>query len=180
VKQKKRERKLTFIIHFSINLTSTSMGNNNTTINITFDRTQPTIYYAGDIISGQVHFTVPERTNKIDDIYLTVTGDIGFTTMRTARIQNGQIERITDQHDIRIFGEKVLLSQAMSDRRASGRIKDMTMLEAGQYKYPFSIRLPDILPPTIHPKEYPFVRYELQVKIILKKKFFLFSFFYFK
>lgn len=156
--------------------TSTNMGNNNSMINIIFDRTQPTIYYTGDIISGQVQFTVPERTNKIDDIYLTVTGDVGFTTMRTTRMPNGQIERITDRNDIRIFGEKVLLGQAMSiqSERANSRINETTTLEPGHYTYPFSVRLPDILPPTIHPQDYPFVRYELQVEIILKRNFYFY------
>jgi hypothetical protein len=146
------------------------MGNNNSMFNITFDRTQPTIYYAGEIISGQVQFTVQERTGKIDDIYLTITGDVGYTTIRTTRIQNGQTDRVTDHHDIRIFGEKVLFGQAISTQQSNGRINDVKILEPGQYAYPFSVRLPDILPPTIHPKDYPFVRYELQVEIIFKKK----------
>jgi len=142
------------------------MGNSNSIVNITFDRIQPTIYYAGEIISGQVQFTIPERTSKIDDIYLTITGDVGYTTIRTARIQNGQTERVTDRHDIRIFGEKVLLGQVISNQRSNGTINEIKILEPGQYAYPFSVRLPDILPPTIHPKDYPFVRYELQVEII--------------
>jgi len=146
------------------------MGNSNSIVNITFDRIQPTIYYAGEIISGQVQFTIPERTSKIDDIYLTITGDVGYTTIRTARIQNGQTERVTDRHDIRIFGEKVLLGQVISNQRSNGTINEMKILEPGHYAYPFSVRLPDILPPTIHPKDYPFVRYELQVEIIFKKK----------
>jgi hypothetical protein len=144
------------------------MGNSNTLINITFDRTQPTIYYAGETISGQVHFTVPERTTAVDYIFLTVTGIVGYTTTRTARIQNGFTQRITDHHDIKIFGEKVLLGHAFSSQQqgTNSRTNDTKILEQGQYAYPFSVRLPDILPPTLHPKDYPFVRYELQVKII--------------
>jgi hypothetical protein len=144
------------------------MGNNSSLFNITFDRTQPTIYYCGDTISGRVQFTVSERTNSIDDMYLTVTGDIGYTTMRRRRIQNGQTELITDRHDIRIFGEKISLNLAKSvqQERTSNGINEITILEPGQYTYPFSVRLPDNLPPTLHPKDYPFVRYELQVEII--------------
>jgi len=163
------------------------MGNSNSLIDITFDRTQPTIYYTGDIVSGQVHFTVPERTGEIDDIYLTVTGTVGYTTVRTRRVQNGQTERVTERNDIRIFGEKIMLGQVMSTQReqASAGIKDMTTLQPGQYTYPFSVRLPDVLPPTIHPTDYPFVRYELQVEILfkknVKKNFLYFLFFiYFK
>ena len=53
---------------------------------------------------------------------------------------------------------------------------DMTTLEPGQYKYPFSIRLPEVLPPTLHPEDYPFVRYELQVDLIIKKRIFYLNF----
>ncbi len=129
---------------------------------VTFDQAQPTIYYTGDIISGKVQFTIQEGTNKLEELYLTITGDVGYTTMRTARMQNGQMDRITDRHDIRIYGEKILLGQTTQQNG----INNMTNIGPGQYTYPFSIRLPDVLPPTIHPQDYPFVRYELQVDII--------------
>jgi sporulation-control protein spo0M len=135
------------------------MGSNNSVINITFDRTQSTIYYAGGVISGHVQITGSERLDTIDDIYLTVTGDIGYTTTRTTRMQNGQTDRKTDRHDIRIYGERVLVDEIVT-------------LEPGRYMCPFSIRLPNVLPPTIHPIDYPFVRYELQVKIIHKNFFY--------
>ncbi|CAF1502246.1 unnamed protein product, partial [Rotaria sordida] len=51
-----------------------------------------------------------------------------------------------------------------------GRINDRTTFEPGQYTHPFSIRLPDNLPPTIHPLDYPFVRYELQ--LLIEKKWY--------
>ncbi|CAF0780281.1 unnamed protein product [Rotaria sp. Silwood1] len=148
------------------------MGNNNSTINITFDRPQPTIYYGGDIISGQIKFTVTERTDKIHDIYLTITGDVGYTTTRTTRMQNGQTERIVDHHDIRILGEKLVIRQAISTQQeqVDGRINEQTTFEPGQYMHPFSIRLPDTLPPTLHPIDYPFVRYELQ--LLIEKKWY--------
>lgn len=141
------------------------MGNNNSVIDITFDRTQPAIYYTGETLSGQAHFTILERTKAINDIYLTITGDVGFVTIRTARMQNGQTDRVTDRHDIRIFGEKILFNQTMSTRRSHSTMNDATTLAPGRYTYPFSVRLPDILPPTIHPQDYPYVRYELQVKM---------------
>jgi hypothetical protein len=159
------------------------MGNNNSLIMVMFDRTQPTIYFAGDTISGQVEFTITERTTKIDEICLTVTGDVGYTTMRTARIQNGQTERITDCHEIRIFGQKVILGRPVSRQQHNGQasvgFNDMetAILEPGQYKYPFAIRLPDVLPPTIHPEDYPFVRYQLQVDMKRKKNIFYFFFY---
>ncbi|CAF0788266.1 unnamed protein product [Rotaria sordida] len=148
------------------------MGNNNSTISIVLDRPQPTIYYSGDIVSGQAKFTISERTDKIDDIYLIIAGDVGYTTIRTTRMQNGQTKRITNHHDVRFFGEKVVIGQIISTQQehASGRINDRTTFEPGQYTHPFSIRLPDNLPPTIHPLDYPFVRYELQ--LLIEKKWY--------
>lgn len=136
------------------------MGNGNSFINVTLDRPQPAIYFAGDILSGQVQFNLVERTRKIDEIYLSLIGDIGYTTTRTVRMQNGQMERKTDCHNVRILGQKFLLGRPMINDVHSN---DATTLEPGQYKYPFSIRLPEDLPPTLHPEDYPFVRYQLQV-----------------
>ena len=144
------------------------MGNSNATINVTFDRSQPAIYYAGDTISGKVHCAISERTTTVEYIYLTVTGDVGHTTTHVTRMQSGVTKRTTNQHDIRILGEKIILGHAYTAEQ-QGRDRgatDTTILEPGRYVYPFSVRLPDILPPAIHPNDYPFVRYELQVKII--------------
>jgi sporulation-control protein spo0M len=141
------------------------MGNGSSLINVTLDQTQPGIYFSGDIISGQVHFNITERTKKIDEIYLSLTGDIGYTTTRTVRMQNGQMERKVDCHDVRILGQKFLLGRPMINEHTNREISstDSTTLEPGQYKYPFSIRLPEDLPPTLHPEDYPYVRYQLQV-----------------
>lgn len=137
------------------------MGNANSLINVTLDRPQPAIYFAGEILSGQVQFNLVERTRKIDEIYLSLIGDIGYTTTRTVRIQNGQMERKTDYHNVRILGQKFLLGRPIGNEASSNEV---TTLEPGQYKYPFSIRLPEDLPPTLHPEDYPFVRYQLQVR----------------
>jgi hypothetical protein len=144
------------------------MGNANSLVNLTF---------AGDIISGQVHFNITERTKKTDDIYLLLTGDIGYTTQRTVRIQNGQVERKTDCHNVRILGQKFLLGHPINEQTNKEiNTNDITTLEPGQYKYPFSIRLPEDLPPTLHPEDYPFIRYSLQVCKNLSKTKIFFSF----
>ena len=141
------------------------MGNANSLITVTLDQAQPAIYIAGDILSGQVHFNITERTKKIDEVYLSLTGDIGYTTTRTVRMQNGQMERKIDSHNIRILGQKFLLGRPIINEQTNRDLNsnEITTLEPGQYKYPFSIRLPEDLPPTLHPEDYPFVRYQLQV-----------------
>jgi hypothetical protein len=146
-------------------LTVNFMGNTNSSISVTLDQAQPAICFAGDILSGQVHFNITERTKKINEIYLSLTGDIGYTTIHTMRMQNGLTERTTDYHDVRILGQKFLLSHPMKNEQTTKEMdsNEITILEPGQYKYPFSIRLPEYLPPTLHPEEYPFVRYQIQV-----------------
>lgn len=141
------------------------MGNANSLITVTLDQNQSAIYYAGDIVSGHVNFNITERTKKIDEIFLSLTGDIGYTTTRTVRIQNGQMERKTDCHNVRILGQKFLLGRPIMPEHGNREMSstDCNTLEPGQYKYPFSIRLPEDLPPTLHPEDYPFVRYQLQV-----------------
>lgn len=132
------------------------------------------IYHTGDIISGQVLFNIPEPTDKIDEIYVSLTGDVGYTTTRTVRLQNGQIERKTDQFDIRILGQRFLLDRPIfvnqSGAAVSAQPADRSVLRPGQYKYPFSMRIPDHLPPTLHPEDYPYVRYQIQV--LIEKKWY--------
>jgi len=141
------------------------MGNANSLITVTLDQNQSAIYYAGDIVSGHVNFNITERTKQIDEIFLSLTGDIGYTTTRTVRIQNGQMERKTDCHNVRILGQKFLLGRPIMSEHGNREMSSMdsSTLEPGLYKYPFSIRLPEDLPPTLHPEDYPFVRYQLQV-----------------
>ena len=147
------------------------MGNTSSPISIVFDRAQPSIYFAGETITGQVLFMVSKPTARIDEIFLRISGDVGYTTTRTARIQNGQTERITDCHDVRILSQRITLGVPIAlqqcNMRPSNGNKSSTaeMIEPGEYKYPFSFRLPDVLPPTLHPENYPFVRYHLQVGV---------------
>lgn len=141
------------------------MGNANSFIHVILDRTQPAIYFAGEVLSGQVQFNIAERAKKIDEIYLSLVGDIGYTTTRTIRMQNGQMERKTDCHNVRILGQKFLLGRPMINEQTNREMSsnESATLEPGLYKYPFSIRLPEDLPPTLHPEDYPFVRYQIQV-----------------
>lgn len=143
------------------------MGNGNSLINVTFDQLQPAIYYTGDILSGRVHFNIPEPTRDIDEVFISLTGDVGYTTTRSVRMQNGQIERKTDQFDIKILGQRFLLGRPLSNNPSGQAVAQRGhsgMLQPGQYVYPFSIRLPDYLPPTLHPEDYPYVRYQIQVR----------------
>lgn len=144
------------------------MGNNSTSINIVLDRAQPTVYYTAEVISGQVQFTLSESIPTTDNIHLVLKGTVGYTTIHRHRMQNGLSNQVTNRHDICILRQKVRFGQLISagHQRVTSGLNDMTSFEPGQYTYPFSIRLPDLLPPTLHPSEYPFVRYQLEVKYL--------------
>lgn len=145
------------------------MGNNRSSIQINLDRPQPATYYAGELLSGQVQLVLGERISGLRYIYLHLTGDVAFTRTRTARIMNGQTERISDSYEVRILNQKIILNSSV--QRGQHQNYDLPELSRhdsgsmgpGQYQYSFSIRLPDVLPPTLHPEECPFVRYKLQV-----------------
>ena len=147
------------------------MGNNSASINIVLDRAQPTVYYTAEVISGEVQFTVSESIPTTDNIHLVLKGTVGYTTIHRHRMQNGQANQVTNRHDICILRQKVRFGQMISagHQRMKSGFGDMTSFEPGQYTYPFSILLPDLLPPTLHPNEYPFVRYQLEVKYLRMK-----------
>lgn len=144
------------------------MGNGNSLISLSFDSASNGIYHSGDVVSGQVHFQLRESTGTIEEVFLLLTGEIGFTTTRTVRMQNGQIERKVDQHDVKILSQRFLLGRPMMNNQLIPA--NIQTLQPGEYTYPFSIRLPDDLPPTVHPEDYPFVRYQLQ--ILIEKKWY--------
>lgn len=144
------------------------MGNGNSLINLSFDPQASGIYHAGDLVSGQVHFQLREAASPIEEVFLSLTGDVGYTTTRTVRMQNGQIERKVDHHDVRILSQRFLLGRPMMNNQLIPN--HVKTLQPGQYTYPFAIRLPDNLPPTVHPEDYPYVRYQLQ--ILIEKKWY--------
>ena len=145
------------------------MGNSQSSVNIILDRSQPSIYYTGELVKGLVQVVLSERTEDLNCIYLTLTGDAAYTRTRETRIMNGQKENFIDRYDVRLLNKKVVLSSPIRiaqgddffgnepNNGANGAIGP------GKYHFPFSIRLPDVLPPTLHPEDCPYVRYALEV-----------------
>ena len=147
------------------------MGNGNSLISLSFDSASAGstgVYHCGDVVSGRVHFQLRETADTIDDVFLSLTGDIGYTTTRTVRMQNGQIERKVDQHEVKILCQRFQLGRPMLNNQLVPT--NVRTLQPGEYTYPFNIRLPENLPPTLHPEDYPFVRYHLQ--ILIEKKWY--------
>ena len=56
------------------------MGNSNSsTITINLDRTN-LFYFTGETVSGTVDLNITEEKVEADEIYIQLTGEIGYTT----------------------------------------------------------------------------------------------------
>ncbi len=72
------------------------MGNgNSSTITINLDRNN-LFYFTDETVSGTVEFDV-KGTVEADEIYMQLTGDIGYTTDRTIQDTN---DNISTQHKL--------------------------------------------------------------------------------
>jgi hypothetical protein len=129
------------------------MGNNKSSgISIILDRID-SFYFTGETVSGITRFNITEKHVKADEIYVELTGEIGYTTTRT--VSNGRhTSTRTEYHHISFYSAKAVFEQYRA------------FYDPGQYSWPFEIPLADYLPPTINqPNLYPHVRYTLKVVI---------------
>jgi hypothetical protein len=148
------------------------MGNSNSsTITINPDRSN-LFYFAGEIVSGTAVLNVTEGHVETDEIYIQMTGEIGYTTQKqVVRNSNGTIttgafrnstDRVTTEteyHHIPFYSAKAIFAQPKPGQK-------QVVYSQGQYSWPFQIPITDHLPPTINqPESYPHVRYYLQVVI---------------
>ena len=153
------------------------MGNSQNSVNIILDRPQPSIFYTGEFVSGRVQVVLSERTEGLNSVYLTLFGDAAFNRTRVGRIMNGQNETFTDRYDVRILNKGIVLKSPIrmstNDQFFGPDVNNDSngAIGPGHYQFPFSIRLPDVLPPTLHPEECPFVRYALEVSQKFDKHF---------
>jgi hypothetical protein len=134
------------------------MGNcNSSTITINLDRNN-LFYFTNETVSGTVEFDV-KGTVETDEIYMQLTGDIGYTTDRTIQDTNDNILTQTDYHNVPFYSCKAVFAQP------KGEQKEVVYTE-GKYSWPFQIPLSHHLPPTINRYQaYPHVKYYLQVVI---------------
>lgn len=96
---------------------------------------------------------------QADEIYLTLTGEIGYTTTRSVSNGRGGSTTRTEYHHVPFYLAKTIFA------RPNPGEKEL-VLGQGQYSWPFQIPLADYLPPTLsQPQAYPHVRYYLQVVI---------------
>ncbi|CAF0768165.1 unnamed protein product [Adineta ricciae] len=133
------------------------MGNSTSSaITISLDRTNP-FYCSSEIVSGTVALSILQGEVKANEIYITLTGEIGYTTTRTVSNSRGQSSTRTEYHHVPFYTAKGIFA-----RPEPGQTE--LILSQGQYSWPFQISLTEYLPPTLNqPLAYPHVRYYLQV-----------------
>jgi len=135
------------------------MGNSSSnTISINLERTN-LLYFTGETVSGTVDLNITNEKLEADEIYIILTGEIGYTTTRTVT-RNGRTSRRTQYHNVPFYSAKVIFAQPQPGEKE-------LIFNHGQYSWPFQIPLTDdYLPPTMNkPQSYPHVRYYLQFVI---------------
>ncbi|CAF2828670.1 unnamed protein product [Rotaria sp. Silwood2] len=135
------------------------MGSSNSVnITINLDRLNP-LFYAGESISGTTTVNMKEGQVKIDEIFLVLKGETGYTTTHTVHDSNGSTSTVIDYHTISFFSEKQILESSRPGEKE-------LVYHAGQHSWRFDIQLPAQLPPTINEShKYPHVRYYLKFVI---------------
>jgi hypothetical protein len=114
-------------------------------------------YFTGEIVSGKVGLNIMQGTVETDAIFITLTGEIGFTT--TVTVSNGKGLRTTrtEYHHTPFYSPAITFAQPECGQKE-------LVFEQGYYWWPFQFQLPQYLPPTTNkPLDYPHLRYYLQV-----------------
>ncbi|CAF1221266.1 unnamed protein product [Rotaria sp. Silwood1] len=145
------------------------MGSGNSVnIAISLDRINP-FFHAGDVVSGTVNAEIMKEHVKVDQVFVVLNGETGYTTTRTVNQSDGSISTFhqpgsatsteTEYHISRFFSEKRVLE-------GPGLLMKNSSNFSGQYSWRFSFQLPLQLPPTINnPQNYPHARYYLNCVI---------------
>jgi hypothetical protein len=133
------------------------MGNsNNSRITIYLDRNNP-FYFSDESVSGAVGLNIYQGKQKVDEIYITLTGEVVYKTTEIFTIVRGRTATRTEYHHVPVYFNKVIFAQIEPGE------KEITY-DQGQYLWLFEIPLTDYLPPTINQFEtYSFIRYNLEV-----------------
>jgi hypothetical protein len=135
------------------------MGNNNSgTITINLDRND-LFYFTNEIISGKVNINIQEEKLEVNKIFLTLIGEIGYTT--TINISGGIIGAMvqTEYNHIPFYSIKIPFQKSKNE-------ENKIILYKGKHSWSFKIPLINSLLPSINKTEsFPRVRYYLEVVI---------------
>ncbi|CAF4035875.1 unnamed protein product [Rotaria sordida] len=135
------------------------MGNDNSSaITIDVDRNN-LFYYSGETVSGIVRLNITEENLKTREIYISLIGEIGYTTTRSVPDGKGGSLSRNEYYKRQFYYKEVSLSGPSITQQEF-------IYDRGRYAWLFQIPLIENLPPTINkPDIFPRVRYFLQVII---------------
>ncbi|CAF3843932.1 unnamed protein product [Rotaria sp. Silwood1] len=155
------------------------MGSGNSVnVAISLDRINP-FFYAGEVVSGTVTAKLMKEHVNVDQVFVVLNGETGYTTTRTVHQSDGSqcmfppptgsmctfdrpnssTRTETEYYTSRFLSEKRLLE-------GPGLLMKTSANLSGQYSWQFSFQLPAQLPPSINnPHNYPHVRYYLSLVI---------------
>jgi len=135
------------------------MGNsNNCTISLNVDRTK-LFYFTDEIVSGTVDLNIEQGKLKTNEIYITLTGEIGYRTTEYYSDNEGKTLERTKYHHVPFYKTKICFSRPEAGQK-------QLVYKQGQYSWSFQIPFTDYLPPTADLSDsYPYVRYYLEVVI---------------
>ena len=137
------------------------MGSSNSVcISIHLDRTNP-FFFDGELVSGTVNINIKDRVVKVNEVFVILTGETGYTTTHTDQNSNGSSSTQTDYHNIPFLNIKALLAIPEAGQREF-------VYHPGDYSRRFEMLLPNQLPPPLNqPHLYPHVRY--YVRFVMDK-----------
>lgn len=134
-------------------------------IHVNFNRPN-LFYYAGEQISGNISFQNTHDKLTLDEIFIELIGELGYTTRETRRRHdsNGHphTEHYTEYHRIPFLTLRLPVVQPQYGQRE-------VTLYRGQHSWPFELQIPQCLPPSSIPSTitYPYVKY--YTRIVLDK-----------
>ena len=115
-------------------------------------------FFAGETVTGTVQFFVANDELEVDQIDLSLIGEVGHYTEKTSTV-NGKRTTNTTFHDLPFLSTKQVLALPELGQKE-------LKLKKGEYSWPFQMDLPDHIPPTVgNPNIYPHIRYFIQVLI---------------
>ncbi|CAF1485855.1 unnamed protein product [Adineta steineri] len=125
---------------------------------IHLDRTNP-LYYENETVSGTINIHITAGQVKVDEINLSLSGEIGYTTTSTDTDRDGSSRTKTEYHTKSFLKIKKPVQSPQPEQK-------VLVYYPGDYSWRFDILLPAHLPPSLNiPQRYPHVRYYLKLVV---------------
>ncbi|CAF0758884.1 unnamed protein product [Adineta steineri] len=131
------------------------MGNGNISQGLIHLNQTKKCYLTGDTISGTVNLNLIQAKRQVEQIYIELIGEIGYTGTKYTWERAVLPTATTAYHHPKFYKDTIILTILNVEREIS--------------YWPFQFQLPDYLPPTLNKlPNYPHVKYYLRVRIYKK------------